>query len=226
MAMTGLEPLALHLPRVTALIGGGGKTTLLYLLGQTLAEQGKSVLLTTTTHLAQDDCAVAPESADALNALLAPGKVILAAYPAEDGRMTGIPPQWYPRLKADYILVEADGSRRRPLKVHRENEPVIPEGTELVFQVAGLSALGRCSDEVIHHPEEMGLREPEAVRPELIAFVLLRGAERCPCECVAVLNQADDAILRQQAFEIKRMLEKKQLSAVVTRLKGEIACWY
>lgn len=224
--MTGLESLALHLPRITALIGGGGKTTLLYLLGQMLAEQGKTVVLTTTTHLAQDNCAVEPKNVDELNSMLAPGRTVLAAYPAADGRMTGIPPKWYARLKADHVIVEADGSHRLPLKVHRSHEPVIPEGTELVLQVAGLTALGKLSDEVVHHPEEMGLYESEVVQPELISYILLRGAERCSSKCVAVLNQADDVFLRQQAFEIKRALEKKHLRTIVTRLKGGVACWY
>lgn len=224
--MTGLKPLALRLPRMTALIGGGGKTTLLYLLGKMLEEQGKSVLITTTTHLAQDDCAVAPESINELNGLLAPGKTVLAGYPAEDRRMIGIPAEWYTQVKADHILVEADGSHRLPLKVHRADEPVIPGGTGLALQVAGLSALGKRSDEVVHRPEEIGLYEPETVRPELIAFLLLRGAKQCPCKCVAVLNQADDAFLRHQAFEIKSILEEEQLHAIVTKLKGEVACWY
>lgn len=224
--MTELKTLALRLPRVTALIGGGGKTSLLYLLGQELAEQGESVLLTTTTHLAQDDCAVAPKDIDELNALLAPEKIVLAAYPAADGRMTGIPAKWYAHLKADRILVEADGSHRLPLKVHRAFEPAIPAGAELVLQVAGLSALGRCTNEAVHHPEEMGLPEPERVSPELIESILLRGAKRCPCQCVAVLNQADDDFLRRQAFEMKKKLEKEKLFTVITRLKGEVACWY
>ncbi len=224
--MTERKTLEVHLPRVTALIGGGGKTSLLYLLGQELAEQGKSVLLTTTTHLAQDDCAVAPTSVDELNRLIAPGKALLAAYPAADGRMTGIPIEWYAQLEVDHIIVEADGSHRLPLKVHRAHEPVIPDGTELVLQVAGLSALGRCTNEAVHHSEEMNLSGQESVRPELIVSILLRGAERCPCRCVAVLNQADDEFLRRQALEMKRELEKENLFTVITKLKGEVACWY
>lgn len=42
-----LERLYLRLPRVTALIGGGGKTTLLSALGETCARRGERVLLTT-----------------------------------------------------------------------------------------------------------------------------------------------------------------------------------
>ena len=65
-----LDALTPRLPRVTALIGGGGKTTLLYALGAHLAARGRAVVLTTTTHLGYDPAAVAPAGPEELNRLL------------------------------------------------------------------------------------------------------------------------------------------------------------
>ncbi|MEF9896386.1 MAG: putative selenium-dependent hydroxylase accessory protein YqeC, partial [Clostridia bacterium] len=48
--MTLVEALGV-LPGVTAVTGGGGKTSLLWLLGQSLSGAGKKVLLATTTHI-------------------------------------------------------------------------------------------------------------------------------------------------------------------------------
>ena len=54
---------------------------------------------------------------------------------------------------ADYIFVEADGSRRLPLKAHAGHEPVIPPGTSGVIQVVGGSGIGRRVCETVHRPE-------------------------------------------------------------------------
>ena len=226
--MTGLEALAAQLPRVTAIIGGGGKTTLLHLLGQTLAEQGKRVVLTTTTHLAQERCAVSPVAVKELNDIQIKNHPILAAYPAADGRMAGIPVEWYGAVEADYILVEADGSRRLPLKVHRVFEPVIPPGAELLMQVAGLSALGKTVDESVHCYEEMGLRADRIVDEGVIGGLLLRGFEHCSAttDCMAVLNQADAAERLCAGEKIRRQLAEAGIRSAVTRLKGEVRCLY
>ena len=226
--MTGLEALAAQLPRVTALIGGGGKTSLLYLLGQGLAAQGKRVVLSTTTHLAQDDGAFSPASVRELNDIQSENRPILAAYPAANGRMTGIPAEWYDALDADCILVEADGSRRLPLKVHRPFEPVIPPGTELVIQVAGLSALRRTVGESVHCYQEMGLAAGQTVDEELITKLILREFEQCSTtpRRLAVLNQADTAARLAAGETIQRQLARAGVRAAVTRLKGEVLCLF
>ena len=63
-----LETLGQHLPRVVALIGAGGKTTLLHAWGDMLARQGKRVVLTTTTHLGWEPGTCSPASPEELNA--------------------------------------------------------------------------------------------------------------------------------------------------------------
>ena len=53
----------------------------------------------------------------------------------------------------DYVLAEADGSKRLPLKAHAAWEPVIPSGTANVVWVVGASGLGKPVAEVVHRPE-------------------------------------------------------------------------
>ena len=50
----------------------------------------------------------------------------------------------------DWIIVEADGAKRKPLKACNAAEPVIPNCTEHLILVAGLDALGHplCEDHV------------------------------------------------------------------------------
>lgn len=52
-----------------------------------------------------------------------------------------------------YILVEADGSRRLPLKAHAGHEPVIPLGSQKSILLVGASGIGQPLDTVCHRPE-------------------------------------------------------------------------
>lgn len=73
----------------------------------------------------------------------------------EAGKLVGIPPEWVRLLRdlpwAAAVLVEADGSRGRPLKAPAEWEPVLPECASLVVGLAGLDAQGTPLDDVHVH---------------------------------------------------------------------------
>jgi probable selenium-dependent hydroxylase accessory protein YqeC len=58
----------------------------------------------------------------------------------------------------DYILVEADGSRQRPIKAPADHEPVIPQGTTKAVGVIGLDALGKQIDATAVHRSELFCR--------------------------------------------------------------------
>ena len=45
------------------------------------------------------------------------------------------------------MLVEADGSRRLPLKVPRAGEPVIPDNTDMILCLNGLTSLGKWAED-------------------------------------------------------------------------------
>ena len=119
--------------RVISVIGAGGKTTLCRALARFLP--GRTVYLT-STHMyppGELPCAVLPagtpaEAARDLIGHVPEGGGAVVSGPLENGKCT-----WPGRAAfeaalaaADYVIVEADGARGREIKLHGENEPVIP----------------------------------------------------------------------------------------------------
>lgn len=223
-----LKELDRDLPRVTALMGAGGKTTLLHALGDFLAARGERVVLTTTTHLGYEPQVCSPATREELNQALArQSGPVLAGYPDTLGKkITGIPEGWYSRLEADHILVEADGSRGLPLKYHRSFEPVVPGETGLLVELAGLSALDRPVGEALHGWREAGLDPSTAVTEGLMADLLLRGLEVSGFSgrTLVVLNQADTPALTERGRRVAGLLEEKGITTWMARLKEEPLC--
>lgn len=183
-------------------IGAGGKTTAVRSLAHRLS--GFSVLWTTTTHIypaAPGDCRLLLRSPapDALAAALAVPGVVCAGTPAGE-KLTALSAEsWAAACKAaDYIVCEADGAHRLPLKLHRADEPVLPAGTTHVLIVLGLSALGRPVGEVVHRYALHPAWAAHPAAPVGVAELCLcakEAAARCgvPKENIRLLfNQADD----------------------------------
>lgn len=163
---------------LTALIGGGGKTTAMYQLARELSRRGRVVCCASThilppAHLPVLACSTAEEAAQALTRY---GCLCLGT-PAPGGKLTA-PALAMERLAglADYVLVEADGSRGLPVKAHLSHEPVIPACAGRTVLVAGASGFGRPVREAVHRPERYcalsraSLDDP--VTPENLAALL------------------------------------------------------
>ena len=115
-------------PGVTAIIGGGGKTTLMECLAEELSAQAR-VIVCTTTHIHPEQnmpCLVSPSEAE-VEAELARTHCVCVGSASESGKFSA-PELTFRTLcaLADYVIVEADGSKRLPLKAHAAHEPVIP----------------------------------------------------------------------------------------------------
>lgn len=162
--MTSLaEQLGLGDRELVALVGGGGKSTVLLRLGNELAAVGNRVILTTTTKMGRNqmaDLANICWSADAeclTDSLGKPGPVMLLTD-GDDHKVTGPPPELVDRLfvesGAEYIIVEADGSHGRPLKAPASHEPVVPSMSTTVVILMGMDAVGRRLDDATHRVEE------------------------------------------------------------------------
>ena len=157
-----ISPL-LHIGRgVTALIGSGGKTTLLYTLTEELRKSG-SVVLCTSTHIrVPEQYPLVTGGADELRAALARHGAVCAGTPAEGGKLTA-PPIPFAELArlADYVLMEADGAKGLPLKIHAAHEPVIPQNAQRVVLVVGADGFGKPLSQVCHRAAEDTIATPE-----------------------------------------------------------------
>ncbi len=131
-----------------SLVGAGGKTTLMYLLAKTLSASGYRIITTTTTKLLEPGpdetpCLCLGEAHDSvLQKVELHGHVTVASRRLADGKLQGIHPRQVDGLwesgKMDYLIVEADGAARRPLKAPASYEPVIPVSTGLVVALVGV----------------------------------------------------------------------------------------
>ena len=139
---------------ITAVIGGGGKTTLVKVLAEELTAAGRRVICTTSTHIFP--FAGMPLAADLRSAAerLASCPAVCVGLPGPEGKLTA-PACSMEELAAvcDMVLVEADGSKRLPLKAHAPHEPVIPPGTGRTVLVAGASGIGRPVRAAVHRWE-------------------------------------------------------------------------
>lgn len=193
-----------------ALVGGGGKTTLLHALGDQLAGR---VVLTTTTKMAADEHGGRPvlidPSDEEIVAATAAGPVV-ALRRVDGGKAIGVEPSrcdaWF--AATDHVVVEADGSRGRPFKAPNEFEPVIPSTATLVVQAIGVDALGRVIADQCHRPMRVaalaGCRADQRLDPALAAAVIVhpRGVRRMvPTDAgyAVVITKVADATARLAA---------------------------
>ena len=144
-----------------AFAGAGGKTSCILELADAWREQGKKVLVTTSTHMEKPETFPLPTVIEnreekIMEALKKKGAVLAGLPALQGGKIQGLPVETYQRVckEADCVLVEADGSRRFPVKVPKKGEPVIYENITHILILAGASALGQPLDRVCHRLEE------------------------------------------------------------------------
>ena len=187
------DALQIRLPEhaVISVTGAGGKTSLVFAWARELAAAGKSVIITTTTHMYR------PErmEEDGIS-------IVVSDDPERPDKVMAPPADILDSLRetADVVLIEADGSRRMPLKWPAEWEPVIPDYTDYTVCVAGLSALGRKTSEVVYRADEL----PDRFRRDTVDMNLIHavissrdgGQKGVRGEFRVFMNQVDDDIDR------------------------------
>ena len=181
-------------PGVTSVIGSGGKTSLIAALARELPG---TVILTTTTHILPFEgiFTFTMQGMYGLAEKLAESRVVCVGSQAEKNGKLVTPKLGIDALAslADYVLVEADGARRLPLKAHAAWEPVIPACSGRTILVLGASGLGHPVSEKVHRPELFcklaGCASDDLATPELVA----RAANTEALADVALVNQADVA---------------------------------
>lgn len=208
--------------RILAIIGGGGKTTSMCALSQYLKQD--RVLMTTTTHIlpvlppASRVFLPDPSEQVLLQALSEPG-IVCAGIPEDKNgrtRLCSLDSELLQKAagQADWVICEADGANRRPLKLHRETEPVMPENTERCLIVVGLSSLGQPVSEKVHRYErnpQWAENPNQAISFEDIAYCIRENiaVTGLPADRIYVLlNQADTLASPELAESCTRSIQK------------------
>ena len=185
-------------PGITALIGGGGKTTLMYRLSQELSAAGSVIVCTSAKILEPKELPVLTDgSEEEIVVTLKSRRVVCVGTKAVDGKLSA-PAVSFDRLKqlAHYVIVEADGAHRLPIKAHAEYEPVIPDGTNKTVLIIGADAFGKSISDICHRPELFaavaGADICSPVTPEIVGRVI--NAEGYG-DCVYINKAEDDAAM-------------------------------
>ena len=163
---------------VTALIGGGGKTTLMNTLAEELKSRGKVIICTSTKiKLPEQYPTLFDASEDDVAAALKTHDILCVAEKSVEDKLCApkLPFEALAQL-APYVIVEADGAKRLPLKAHASHEPVIPAVAQRVVMVIGIDGIGKPIAETCHRPtlyaQIAGVSENDVVTPEIAAKVV------------------------------------------------------
>lgn len=203
---------------VVSFVGAGGKTSLMFMLAKELSPEYR-VVMTTTTKMAADEI---PDSLDRieLGDDMEPKEISnrleIRRYPVlvysrnRENKVMGIRPELVPELQrfADIVLIEADGSRRLPLKVPGLNEPVIAENTTHVVIVYGYDALEKPVGPGATYNFDilrrlLSVDEGTEVTPEMFRRIVFDGGfmEKCGDRRIYVLiNKAERNVARADVY--------------------------
>lgn len=195
MTTTFIETLIrkMHLDdsRIITLTGAGEKTTLLYALAGYLSRT-ENTLLTTTTHIMEprdlpNAILVTREDAAALRAAFLSSRLAALGIPVSgpSGAAADRPVLKWRAPSLSFleeirdiparIVCEGDGSRRMPVKIPRQGEPVLYPGTDTVIGVIGLSCLGQPASECLFGWTAAKLENDVRITPDILAQIALSG---------------------------------------------------
>lgn len=162
------------------LVGGGGKTTVMYELAAAWADCGRRVLVLTSTHILHPaDGSFAADAAAVYNLWQQRRYAVIGTPELSTGKLTAPPQFLYEAMQpqADVILCEADGSKHHPCKAPAAHEPVLLPDSDIVLAVAAMDALGNSLQQVCQRPqlaaELLGCSTEKIIDAQMLAALLL-----------------------------------------------------
>ena len=218
------------------LVGGGGKTTVMYELSAAWAACGRRVLVLTSTHILRPVDGSFAANVPAVQNLWQQGRYAVIGTPEfATGKLTLPPQSVYEALKlqADVILCEADGSKHHPCKVPAEHEPVFLPDCDMVLAVAGMDALGNSLQQACQRPqlaaELLGCSAEKIIDAQMLAALLLseQGARKnVGARAYYIVLNKCDLIKAAQQEKMRRLLVSEGIDErrIWLRERGDSKC--
>ena len=194
---------------IISVVGAGGKTSFLFQLAQELKEKESKVLLTTTTKIYAPekdvvDLVCIQEKDFIKNAKV--NKVGIFVYGSDinsENKMIGLAENQIGSLAGyfDYIVIEADGAKKKRIKGWNREEPVIYSGTTKTIGIIDIQAIGVeiCEENVFRSKDFCDIANAKQREPITIDHLfrmichpkgLFQYAEG---EKILFINKADDS---------------------------------
>ena len=166
---------------ITAVVGSGGKTTLIHKLADEYRNQNKKVLIVTTTHMFVENDTLISDDASEIIDRLDKCDCVMAGTKTNDNKISALSDATYLKVceYTDEVLIEADGSKHMPLKFPNASEPVIPDNTDRIIVVSNLSGLNHKAIDVVHRldeaKKEIDIDSDTIVTPIVVQDLLMKG---------------------------------------------------
>lgn len=226
------ETLLRESDRLISIVGGGGKTSLMFYLAHVMQQKGLRVVSTTTTRILRptskqsravvllDDPGFKQNLHDSLDQH---GHVTVAQHLSTDGKkLQGLSCSQVKILFecsfVDKMIVEADGARQLSFKAPGDNEPVVPLITDVFIGVVGLDIIGKpLEDANVFRPELVssltGLPMGAEITPLTVAKLFLHSkglSKGCPekARSVLFLNKTDISGGSEKALSVMKEIAK------------------
>lgn len=163
---------------ITAIIGSGGKTTLMLALARELSQKDR-VIVSTSTHIYPPNGmpVLSGSCEEEIRQALRTHPAVCVGTASQNGKLRKLECSFSKMTElADFVLVEADGSRGHPIKAHGPWEPVIPPGSNQVILLVGADGFGKPLGDVCHRSEIFaslsGLNVDSCLLPRHVAEVI------------------------------------------------------
>lgn len=162
---------------LVSIVGTGGKTSLMFTLAEELRKDYK-LLVTTTTKIfvpgkeQYDFMVIGEENFQGIGCSNNKGIYVYGCSINEEGKMVGISIKMLNTQlsRFDFILVEADGSKGKPIKGWNKSEPVISSKTVKTIGVLSIESIGKVINEKNVHRVDEFLNITNAVENGIISL--------------------------------------------------------
>lgn len=208
---------------VISIVGAGGKTTLMFQLAKEIKNNNANVLATTTTKIylpSREEAEIICIGEDSFSECqIDKAKIYVYGLGVNlENKIIGLREEHLDRLVPcfDYTVIEADGSKCKPLKGWNLYEPVVYKGTTKTIGVLDIQTLGmEISDSNIHRMEEFSRlthgQAGEKITIDHLLKIIVHPMglfKNHKGEKILFVNKADNSYHRNNAIKLLNEMRK------------------